>query len=475
MDTLHIWDKAMLNLVLELNDKLQIIEKQIIQKSSELNTILLGELSIKQDNMEDYELEVDVMFFIDDLDDAIFEINENLKHKLGKKSHSFIGNDEHYFYYPKNDFSKSYKCCGLFYYLYDKSALDINTILSIDAIWWDIKPRYQYISSLKPSINKPIQWLNIVYSRDYEIYIPQAIINNDKLSIFNIKKLGKLYVLLSFEFENLRQTNINPLSDDDILKYHTPQYLNRLRSDHMLMESILKVPLPKHFSLDMIHRYVLSSIKTQCAGTIKASKLALKNGWAINLGGGFHHARKCSGGMYSPFNDYALSTIELRQIEQNLKILYIDLDAHIGDGVIEFANNTKDFFVFDMYCAYDGDNKDGFHIKQSIDNKINLIALNPYTTDELYLKLLENHLPQLFATLKPDFIFYNGGSDILKDDLFCMMDISLKAMKKRDMFVFKLAKEHKVPICMCLSGGYSNDNYKQVASSLIEVVKFISN
>ena len=83
---------------------------------------------------------------------------------------------------------------------------------------------------------------------------------------------------------------------------------------------------------------------------------------------------------------------------------------------------------------------------------------------------MKTNLTRFIDALNPDFIFYNGGSG----DMFGMMDISVDGMIKRDLFVFTLAKERNIPICMCLSGGYRYENYKAVSQSLAEVVKMMS-
>jgi hypothetical protein len=40
----------------------------------------------------------------------------------------------------------------------------------------------------------------------------------------------------------------------------------------------------------LLQRFILSPLRYQTAGTILAAGLAVQRGWAINLGGGFHHS-----------------------------------------------------------------------------------------------------------------------------------------------------------------------------------------
>lgn len=61
-----------------------------------------------------------------------------------------------------------------------------------------------------------------------------------------------------------------------------------------------------------------------------AGKLALRNGWAINLGGGFHHCSSDKGGGFCPYADISLLVKTVLDDKENGvdKIMIVDLDAH---------------------------------------------------------------------------------------------------------------------------------------------------
>lgn len=52
---------------------------------------------------------------------------------------------------------------------------------------------------------------------------------------------------------------------------------------------------------------VISPMKHHVGGTMLAAGLALQYGWAINLGGGMHHASRSEGGGWCPFDDIYLA------------------------------------------------------------------------------------------------------------------------------------------------------------------------
>jgi histone deacetylase 11 len=68
----------------------------------------------------------------------------------------------------------------------------------------------------------------------------------------------------------------------------------------------------------------------QTGGSILAGKLALERGWAINLGGGFHHCSRDKGGGFCPYADITLLVQFLFQYEYKRvkSAMIVDLDAH---------------------------------------------------------------------------------------------------------------------------------------------------
>jgi histone deacetylase 1/2 len=54
---------------------------------------------------------------------------------------------------------------------------------------------------------------------------------------------------------------------------------------------------------------------------------------AINWSGGLHHAKKAGGSGFCYVNDIVLGILEL--LKYHPRVLYIDIDAHHGDGVEE--------------------------------------------------------------------------------------------------------------------------------------------
>lgn len=61
----------------------------------------------------------------------------------------------------------------------------------------------------------------------------------------------------------------------------------------------------------------------------QAADLAMQRGWAINIGGGFHHAHSEGGGGFCVYADITLAIKLLMAKDPKVKkAMIIDLDAH---------------------------------------------------------------------------------------------------------------------------------------------------
>jgi len=59
--------------------------------------------------------------------------------------------------------------------------------------------------------------------------------------------------------------------------------------------------------------------------------------------------------------------------------------------------------------------------------------------------------------LKPDFVFYLSGVDILSTDKFGKLKVSMEGCKQRDEIVFSYLQKHNIACTVAMGGGYSPD------------------
>ena len=223
---------------------------------------------------------------------------------------------------------------------------------------------------------------------------------------------------------------------------HDPEYFFNLLNITLSQKEARKIGFP--LSEVLVAREMIIA-----DGTIKASKFALKNGIAMNIAGGTHHAFSSHGEAFCMLNDQAIGARYLQQKELAKKILIIDLDVHQGNGTAEIFKKDASVFTFSMH----GKSNYPF-IKETSDLDI---ALKNETKDNEYLSILKNTLPKLINQEKPDFIYYLCGVDILKTDKLGKLSLSVKGCKERDQFVLQTCRDFNIPVMCSMGGGYSPD------------------
>jgi len=204
----------------------------------------------------------------------------------------------------------------------------------------------------------------------------------------------------------------------------------------------------------------------QTGGTIIAGPIALSSGWAINLGGGFHHACGYTASGFCPIADITLSIKHLQLKRSNLKAMIVDLDAHQGNGHERDFINDSSVFILDMFNPdiFPGDS----YAEQAISRKVEVF---PHTShDQSYLGLLEQHLSESLELFHPDILYYNAGTDCMKGDPLGRLKLTPSGIIQRDQMVFQLAFESGVPVVMVLSGGYQPTTASVIAESILNLI-----
>lgn len=306
--------------------------------------------------------------------------------------------------------------------------------------------------------------LPIVYSDDYNI----RFFGLQKLHPFDTEKYQKIVQHLK---QTLAITNkqfyqpTNVVSEKELLKVHSKAYLQSLENRQNIAQ-VAEMGLLAKLPLFLLKNKLLKPIKKAVAGTLLAGELALKHSWAINLSGGYHHAKREKGEGFCFFADTNLLIEHLREKQLIQSAMIVDLDAHQGNGHESIHGADPLVSIFDMYngSIYPMESR----LKPYIDFDI---PLEPNTSDERYLHLLRKNIKLALNDKKPDIIIYLAGSDIYEKDQLGQLKISKEGIKMRDKIMFENAKMFNIPIVMLLAGGYHKDGGKIIGESLEEILK----
>lgn len=299
--------------------------------------------------------------------------------------------------------------------------------------------------------------LPVVYRREYNI----TLFGLQKLHPFDSEKYGRVVRALVKD-RVLRQDELfkpEPVSEELLRQHLTPEYRRRL-TDKRTIAKITEMPPLAILPRGLVESRLLMPMRYAAGGTVVAARLALRRGWAINLGGGYHHASLDTGGGFCVYPDITLAVRAVRaEPTPAKKVMIIDLDAHQGNGHGRDLGQDRDVFILDIYnhAIYPGD--------ESAKRGIDLDHDAPPGTGE-YLALLGHALRQAFKKFSPDLVIYNAGTDILAGDPLGGLKISPEGVVKRDEMVFSSALGAGVPVVMLLSGGYQDSNAAVIARSI---------
>lgn len=234
---------------------------------------------------------------------------------------------------------------------------------------------------------------------------------------------------------------INQVSEKDILRVHSKAYLHKLNSLNLTKIEERRTGFP-------LSELLIEREKTIMQGGVIATIAALEsNGISMNIAGGTHHAYHSHGEGFCLLNDMAISAALLIK-KYNLKqVLIIDLDVHQGNGTAEIFANTPNIFTFSAHA------KNNYPFKKE---KSNLdLLFEDGTNDEVYLQELKQALNFIFKKIKPQFVFYQCGVDVIGGDKLGKLNLSLNGCMARDTMVFDIVRNQNIAMHCCMGGGYS--------------------
>jgi acetoin utilization protein AcuC len=151
---------------------------------------------------------------------------------------------------------------------------------------------------------------------------------------------------------------------------------------------------------------------------------------AFHPGGGLHHAMAARASGFCVYDDPALAIARARQ--DGLRVLYIDLDVHHGDGVQAIHWSDPGVMTVSIHetgsALFPGTGfPDELGGGVAIGTKVNL-PLDPGTGERGWLPALELALPALAEAFRPDILVSQHGADSHAFDPLAHLNVTTTAM-----------------------------------------------
>ncbi|MGS2720803.1 histone deacetylase family protein [Paraglaciecola aestuariivivens] len=233
-----------------------------------------------------------------------------------------------------------------------------------------------------------------------------------------------------------------PVMVSELKEVFSPVYVQQLVEGTLDPKAMRRIGFP--WSPQLIQRSL-----TAVGGTVLTAQLALEQGKALNLTGGYHHAFANYGSGFCLFNDLYLAALAMLQDPTIDKVLIFDCDVHQGDGTAKLAENNPNVYTVSIHGE-----KNFPYYKQHSDLDFNL---SKGTKDAEYLDTVDASLHLAINTFRPDAVIYDAGVDIHVDDDLGHLLVSTKGIYQRDRLVFDLCQQKGLPVAAVIGGGYQRD------------------
>ena len=229
---------------------------------------------------------------------------------------------------------------------------------------------------------------------------------------------------------------------DDLLLAHEPSYVRALVEGTLGDAAMRRIGLP--WSEHLVERSFRA-----VGGTCEAAEAALREGVAVNLAGGTHHAFPGHGEGFCVFNDVAVAIRRLQHDGRIAHAAVIDLDVHQGNGTHAIFAGDDSVYTFSMH----GERNFPF---QKVPGRLD-IELPDGCDDARYLDELARALPLVLSESSPDLVVYLAGADAHEGDRLGRLALTFGGLGRRDAMVLEACREVGIPVAVTIAGGYGRE------------------
>ena len=205
--------------------------------------------------------------------------------------------------------------------------------------------------------------------------------------------------------------------DRDVLLAHAPEFVEAVRR---ASSSGASSASSLHFGLGTEDVPVVRGMHEAALGVVGSTLRAAEEVMtgratvAFSMAGGLHHARRAEAAGFCVYNDLAVA-IRWMQREFGARVLYIDIDAHHGDGVQWIFYEDPDVLTVSYHesgvylfpgTGFVEEMGEGDGHGYSVN-----VPLDAHTEDDSFLAAFSGLVPELADAFRPDAILLQAGCD----------------------------------------------------------------
>lgn len=233
-----------------------------------------------------------------------------------------------------------------------------------------------------------------------------------------------------------------PAADEDLLLVHEAGWIGRLKEGLLDRMELAALEIP--YSKRMVDAFVLAA-----GGSMLAARCALRDGAAVNIGGGFHHAYPEHGEGFCAIHDVAVAIRRMQKDRLIERAMVVDTDVHHGNGTAAIFAHDPSVFTLSIHQY---NNYPKFKPPSNVD-----IHLADGTGDEEYCQRLREACLRAMDEFRPQLVMYVAGADPYFDDQLGGLALTIEGLKARDALVFEAARAQEAPVAVTFAGGYARN------------------
>ena len=247
---------------------------------------------------------------------------------------------------------------------------------------------------------------------------------------------------------------------EELLLFHDPSYIETLE-----LFGNMGTAFSARFGLDTDECPIFPGVDQYAShivgGTIDAVMGVAEGGFedAVSFFGGLHHAFESQAAGFCYYNDIVVALKKYQQKYPEKKVLYLDTDAHHGDGVQQAFYHDPKVLTVSLHELsmgfFPGTGRvEEVGIGEGKGYSVN-IPLPPLTDDVEWWRAFEDVVVPIWLVYKPDFVFWEVGADGYMNDPLTDLMLTYDTYQRMSKTVRQLVHLGTRKLVVTGAGGYN--------------------
>lgn len=273
-----------------------------------------------------------------------------------------------------------------------------------------------------------------------------------------------------FERENVVRIEAKPASEDTLRLFHSEEHIEMVRTYSSIGRGYLD------YGDTPAYKGVFEAALTVVGASVEAVDAIVKGRATHSLGivGGLHHAGRDRSAGFCVFNDVAVAMTYLLEVRGLQRILYVDIDAHHGDGVYYSFQDDPRVWIGDIHqrgdTLYPGTGWEWeTGVGEALNTKLN-IPLPPGASDRELLEAIER-VVEFGEKAAPQIVLMQTGTDGLIHDPLTQLKYTLDGHQEAVMRIHDLAeKKCGEKLAVFGGGGYDIEGTSDAWTNILDLL-----